>query len=499
MAVEKRFKVLVVTDDDQVKRSISSTLGKDGHEVIAVDNANVGLGLVKRGKADMVVVDSSLPNEEMAQFSPQKGHNDRPIFVLALMQNGSVNVDADDFLEKPIDGDKLREIVEKTISRKRFLDECPILGKSERISEIIETIVQIAPTNVNVLISGESGTGKDLAAISIHHYSGRKGRFLHVNCGAIPENLLESELFGHEKGAFTGALSQRKGYFEAADQGTIFLDEIGEMSLMMQVKLLHVLDEKEFIKVGGDLPIRVDARTITATNKNLRERVAQGEFRRDLFYRLRVVEIRMPPLRERVEDIPLLAHYFIKNYAEENKIDFKGISDEAVDVLTNYSWPGNIRELKHTIESMMVLSQNLYITADDVYGHLNRDIASDRNLPIPLNKTPEQSERELIYRAIVGLKSDIDELKRYVTSDKRRSLEDSAIYTPQDTYFREDSTVERAEEIAEEENVKSLGEVEKDHIVRALRSVGGNRRKAAQILGIGERTLYRKIKSFGIL
>ncbi|MEJ2628092.1 MAG: sigma-54 dependent transcriptional regulator, partial [bacterium] len=246
-----------------------------------------------------------------------------------------------------------------------------LIGRSEPFLQVLETIKQVAPTNITVLITGESGTGKEMVARAIHEFSQRKDKpIISVNCGAIPQGILESELFGHEKGSFTGAEASRKGYFEAADQGTIFLDEIGELPIATQVKLLRVIEQKEFMKVGGTKSIRVDVRVITATNKNLELEVNKGNFRKDLFYRLNAVKITIPPLRKRKEDIALFAYHYAQRVSQENKIDFKGFSQEAIQELENYSWPGNIREIRNLMERIIILKKGEKIEKSDITSHL---------------------------------------------------------------------------------------------------------------------------------
>jgi transcriptional regulator with PAS, ATPase and Fis domain len=304
---------------------------------------------------------------------------------------------------------------ERYQQRVDLLKDCGLEGKSAKLHEIAETILQVAPTNVTVLITGESGTGKELIARGIHKQSERRFKpFIAVNCGALAEGVLESELFGHEKGAFTGAASRRQGVFELADGGTILLDEVCEMSLATQVKLLRVLEEREFMRVGGTASIQVDVRVIASTNRNLKTAVDKGEFRRDLYYRLKVVEIFLPPLRERREDIPLFVETFIRQFSEENGIPFPGITPEAMQLLLNYSWPGNVRELKNLIESMVVLSPERKIDAQDIPRYLSGFEEPVRYLPVRVDKTPEQAEREMILRALFALKNEVAEMKESI-------------------------------------------------------------------------------------
>ena len=363
-----------------------------------------------------------------------------------------------------------------------------IAGNSLEMNEIVGVIMQVAPTDITVLITGESGPGKEILAKAIHEASPRAHLpMVTVNCGAIPEGIIESELFGHEKGAFTGASDSRKGYFELADGGTIFLDEIGELPLGTQVKFLRVLENGEFMRVGSGAPRTVNVRVVAATNKDLDYEVRLKHFRPDLYYRLRSVDIHLPPLRERREDIPLLFHKFASEFCERNNIPFAGISDDAMRVLVNYHWPGNIRELKNTVESMLVLEARKQIEAETLHRYL-RDYQTgpvDRNLPATLGRTSEQAERELIYRALVDLKSDIIEIKNFLVN-----------HSPS-TQFPQYEVTEAADVSGMEENL-SLDEMEKRLIIEALEKHRGNRRLAAKALRISERTLYRKIKEYGI-
>jgi len=375
-----------------------------------------------------------------------------------------------------------------------------IIGQSHGIQQILLTISQVAPTDISVLIFGESGTGKELVAKAIHEQSLRREKSLIVvNCGAIPEGILESELFGHEKGAFTGAVGSRKGYFELADKGTIFLDEIGEMPLSTQVKLLRVLENGDFMKVGGTNLQRVDVRVIAATNKDLQKAVNNDEFREDLYYRLNAIHIRIPPLRERREDIPLLIRKIESDFTRENKIEFGGFSDTALNIMVNHSWPGNVRELKNVVESMIVLEKGRVIDEYTVSNYLKQPHASERNLPVPTNRSTEEVEREFIYRALIDLKSEISKLREdifqiiYRQSGTPKSLPVySEVYGHANDVIAEDS-----EEEVNLENMR-LTDVEKHMINQALENNNGSKRKAAKTLGISERTLYRKIKEYDL-
>ncbi|MBN2088668.1 sigma 54-interacting transcriptional regulator [candidate division KSB1 bacterium] len=376
-----------------------------------------------------------------------------------------------------------------------FEDKFGLLGDSQGILQVIEIIEQVAPTNIAVLLIGESGTGKEVVARAIQGKSQRKDRaFIVVNCAAIPEGILESELFGHEKGAFTGAIGIRKGYFELADGGTIFLDEIGEMPLNTQSKLLRILEGGQFMRVGGSETRTVDVRVIAATNRNLEEAVRKEEFRHDLFFRLNAVKIVLPPLRERKSDIRKLISKFAQDFCRENKIEFQGFTERAYEILENHHWPGNIRELKNQIESMIVLERGQRIDEHNIRKYIPIDYYTERNMPIPLKKSPEQAERELIYSALLDLKHEIVELRQIILERAfpSRQLPSWSPHFPA-TYMEE--------EIIPKENgeaSQTMDDMEKNLILEALRRNGGSKRKAAKQLNISERTLYRKIKEYDL-
>jgi transcriptional regulator with PAS, ATPase and Fis domain len=364
--------------------------------------------------------------------------------------------------------------------REQFQQDHGIIGQSPEIQEIVDVIRQVAPTDITVLISGESGVGKEVIMNALHAASGRaKKALVKVNCGAIPEGLIESELFGHEKGSFTSAMDTRKGYFEIADGGTIFLDEIGETPLGTQVKLLRVLENGEFMRVGASIPRTADVRVIAATNKNLEHEVQQKRFRADLYFRLRSVNIYVPPLRNRKEDIPLLVDHIIKEFTDKNYTTFEGFTNEATEVLLNYDWPGNVRELRNVLESMVVLENGKKITGDDVRKYLRTQGVEtlERNLPVRSNKTVEQAERELIYRALLDLKTNIIELKDILSQRTTATNGNNG-----------------HKEAVEVNSGLSLDEMERRMVRNALERHRGNRRLAAKELNISERTLYRKIK-----
>ncbi len=362
-----------------------------------------------------------------------------------------------------------------------------LLGDSIQIKEINETIKQVAPTDVSILITGESGSGKEVVANSIFSNSKRADKpFVIVNCGAIPEGIIESELFGHQKGAFTGAIDERKGYFEMADKGTIFLDEIGEMPLSTQVKFLRVLESGEFMRVGGNKTISVDVRIVAATNKDLALEVLQKTFREDLYYRLRSINIYIPPLRERRADIRILFNTFIEGFTRHNNMQFHGINEEAMDYLINYSWPGNARELKNFCESILVLVPERTITLEDVKKHLKTDISDSlKFMPVPFTASKEQKEKDFLFRALVELKSDIIDIKEALALDGGRKINNNR--------SGEDFTIP-----ALEMNAATLEDIERDALEYLLEKYGWNVEQVALQLKQSSRNIYKKIKKHRI-
>jgi len=358
-----------------------------------------------------------------------------------------------------------------------FQHKFGIITKSKKIKDLIDISIQVAQSDISILITGESGVGKDVFARAIHGASKRAhNKLVSVNCGAIPEGILESELFGHEKGSFTGAVDVRKGYFEIADKGTLFLDEIAEMSFTTQVKLLRVLETNEFMRIGSERVTQVDVRIIAATNKNLQGEVDAKRFRNDLYFRLKAVTLTIPPLRERREDIFPLVNYFLKEYSEKNRLPEFNISDDAWDHLFNYSWPGNIRELKNVIESAIALSKTSTITGDAISQLISpeQEINTSLNLPVHLDKPSDALDREMIYRALIDLKRDISELKNLAQQNI------SNIGTPV------------------EEDILPIDQLERDAIIKALNFTKWNKKLTSKLLKISERTLYRKLKEYEI-
>jgi DNA-binding NtrC family response regulator len=423
---------------------------------------------------------------------------------------------------KPVDIEEVALAGKRLVDRRRLREITGIVGETDAMLEVLERTTQMAPVNSNVLITGESGTGKELVARGLHALSPRRHRpFIAANVAALTDTLLESELFGHEKGAFTGAVAQRKGFFELADKGTLFLDEIGEMPLPTQSKLLRVLEQREFMRVGGEEPIRVDVRVVAATNRNLRHRVELGEFRRDLYYRLNVLHIDLPPLRDRREDIPLLVSEFIRTTSREHDLDPVEISPEAMALLIEHDWPGNIRELRNLVESVVVMMSGRTITPADIPPTI-KGASPTANLPAPVmppssGGTEDDGTRpalEFIFRMLLQLRMDVEDL-RGAFDEYRRShpAEPSPLTLPyayREALGRDVSAAEPevADEWEDDEHDEertvvyrpgmSMKDLEREAITAVLKETGGNRRAAAETLGIGERTLYRKIKEYDI-
>ncbi|PWW82125.1 sigma-54-dependent Fis family transcriptional regulator [Prosthecochloris marina] len=374
------------------------------------------------------------------------------------------------------------------------------LGESAPIQQLKHLALQVAQTDVTVLITGETGSGKEVLSRFIHGHSRRSHKnFIPVNCGAIPTGILESELFGHEKGAFTGAIQSRKGYFESANQGTIFLDEIGEMPLETQVKLLRVIETGEFQRVGSSETIHTDARLVAATNKNLQQAVAAKSFREDLYFRLHSVELHLPPLRERGKDILILAEHFIRHLERKHTISFEGFTNDAVEMLLRYNWPGNVRELKNLLESLLILEKGKQITSETLDRHLVQR-SRDKGLVHDPEKS-EKNELNLIYNSLIRLHQEINEVKQLLQQKENSHEEPSKkplLLPPPLPEQRERlaSTEDTLEPINKGTEILPLEAVEKQAIAEALEAYDGNKRQTAKTLGINERTLYRKIRKY---
>jgi DNA-binding NtrC family response regulator len=375
--------------------------------------------------------------------------------------------------------EQISKNVKRILNQKALLKKFGMVGRSEKLKLVAETIDRIAPTGISVLIIGPSGTGKELVARAIHKFSPRAdARFVAVNCGALAEGVLESELFGHEKGAFTGSVGKRDGLFLQANNGTIFLDEIGETKPDIQVKLLRVLEDGSFYPVGGDKPVRSDARVIAATNRDLSEAIHDGNFREDLYFRLGVVKILMPSLYDRKEDILPLLCFFAK------KENLKGFSDSALELLIKYDWPGNVRQLKNFVTRMAALHPKDEISVADVEQFVDEQSLNRTNLPVVTGHSPEEAGHELIYHALLSLGNEIKMLRDLIL-DNLPARHDFEVHDTE-------------KEMPEFQANQSLKEMEQELIVSALKKTDGNRKETAKLLGIGERTLYRKLKEYNL-
>ena len=394
-----RKNTILVVDDDPAHRAMLGTLLSGwGYTIVEAEDGSTAIEKVRERAFDLVLMDIRMIKvsglealTEIKAFNPAV-----PVIMMTAYSSVETAVDAlkhgaYDYLTKPLDFDELRLSMERAMDHRQLkeenrllreslgshFDRQNIIGRSPAMVRLLETVAQVAPSEATVLITGESGTGKEMIAGALHFNSPRKdGPFVKINCAAITETLLESELFGHEKGAFTGAYRQKEGRFRQAHGGSLFLDEISEMSLAMQVKLLRVLQEREITRVGGEEPIKVDVRIITATNRDLLQEIHGGRFREDLYYRLNVVALSMPPLRERREDIPLLAQHFLEMFSEKNRKQLKGFTPQAMDRLLKYNWPGNVRELMNAVERGVVLSTSEYLDEEELPL-----ILDDRTLP----------------------------------------------------------------------------------------------------------------------
>jgi two-component system response regulator HydG len=452
--MKEKPRILVVDDEESIRMMLRAVLEEEGYEIIEAADGPEAVKAVEQNPLDLILLDIRMTTmdgietlTEIRKISP---------FVPVLMMTAYATVKtavealkagAFEYLAKPLDIEELKILVQKALEYYRLREEnltlkerlgsrfdfSRIIGKGRKMKELFDFLAQVAPSEATVLILGESGTGKELVANAIHHNSPRTQQpFVKVACAALPETLLESELFGHEKGAFTGAIARREGRFQAAHRGTIFLDEVGEMSLAIQTKLLRVLQEREFEPVGSSRTAKVDVRVIAATNKDLGKEIKEGRFREDLFYRLNVIPIHLPPVRERKEDIPALANHFLSLYREKNKKEIKEISPKALDLLIRHDWPGNIRELENCLERAVIVARG--------------ELLAPADLPPAIQNLPAGKE-------------------------------DAEIPFPAGI---------------------SLQEAEKALILKTLEDTGGNRSRAAEILGINRRTLQMKLKEYGM-
>ena len=457
--MNKQNTVLVVDDDSAHRTMLKTLIGGWGYAVSEADDGSTAVEKIKEAAFDLVLMDVRMVKVSgLEALETIKAVNPAiPVIIMTAYSSVETAVKAlkqgaHDYLTKPLDFDKLRLTIERAMEHTRLkeenrllretlgqqFDSQNIIGKSPAMLRLLETVSQVAPSEATVLISGESGTGKELIAGAIHFNSLRKdGPFVKINCAAITETLLESELFGHEKGAFTGADRRKEGRFRQAHGGTLLLDEVSEMSLMMQVKLLRALQEREFNRVGGEATIQVDVRVIAATNKDLMEQINDGAFREDLYYRLNVVELEVPPLSHRKEDIPLLAQHFLATFVAKNRKEIKGFTPQAMDNLIRYDWPGNVRELMNAVERGVVLARTDYLDVTD-FAFMRSSML--------------QTDRDSADSAALSVKGDAP-----------------------------------------------LEEIEKAAILSTLQAAGGNKSEAARRLGITRKTLHKKLKAYGVM
>ncbi|MCX5756187.1 MAG: sigma-54 dependent transcriptional regulator [Gemmatimonadetes bacterium] len=513
------MKVLITLTDVEPAVRLNAALEGAGIKTAMASPLDDLPSAVKREKPDVIVVTGNLLDPPTQSLVRQQLWDGAAVVGLADVGDRDVEhrLRASGFSEvltKPVTTEEVFTRVMALLDRRTMAERTGLYGESEPVREVLVKIEQIAPVTSTVLIEGESGTGKELVARAIHQLSPRRAKpFIAVNVGALPETLLESELFGHEKGSFTGAAERRIGRFELAHGGTIFLDEIGDVPQSTQVKLLRVLEEREVTRVGGSQAIPVDVRVIAATNRPLKEGVERGHFRSDLYYRLNVLAMYLPPLRERREDIVLLVRRFVQEFSQQHGREFRGITPDAMQALVEYSWPGNVRELRNLVESMVVLSHGRAIGLDDIPQAI-RDQGPQRMLPVHIGPVLREGERaggrelEFIVRSLVELKLQVEELRRKVDDDRdllsQVSLGVNAggsagslgvgrlvggLEPPGPAVSGNVVTVTPG---------MTMAQIERASIEAALRETRNNRRKAADLLDIGERTLYRKLKEYGI-
>ena len=512
--------ILVVDGETDSRRHAVRILRDAGYEVQGTGVAAEALSAMRKEPPDAVLVDLALNDADPERLirTMSGKHSDTDI-ILTTRQHQPPRqyrqLDVSDYIEKPVDAGELLTKMRMLDLRREFHQRFQLVGRDERFIAAMESVLQVAPTGIQVLLTGESGTGKEGFSRAIHHYSDRRdGPFIAINCGAIAEGVLESELFGHEKGAFTDAKGQRKGFFEQADGGTLLLDEIGEMPRSTQVKLLRVLDQQEFIRVGGSTPVKTDVRLIASTNRDLAGEVHDGTFRQDLYYRLNAVHIHLPALRERREDIPRLISHFIREMAEKLRVSPPVFTDEALATLADYEWPGNIRELRNLVERLLVTSGKSRIDADDLPDTIYTPPMSNRALPVPQNRNPEDMDREMFYKILWQILTAIQELPSKISTvfgagnpgqlperfqlpppvEETRDIESPPAKGGQDlgppaVVVSGDDDLDR---------LRTMADWEREAIRRALVRNGGHRGRAAQELGISERSVYRKIRDYGL-
>ena len=444
--------VLIVDDEKNIRSGLALAFEDEGYDTLEAENGEVAWNIINKKSVDLVITELRMPVMSGYELLKRAASTFPTLPIIVLTGHGSIEDavkamqdGAIDFFTKPVDLDHIMLTAKKALNNSKIIEQNikltqeittlkqkaklskTIIGKSEKLTKMMSTIEQVAPTKATVLITGESGVGKELVADALHSLSDRKdGPFIKVHCASLSANLLESELFGHEKGSFTGAVSQKKGRFELANGGTIFLDEIGEIDANTQVKILRVLQEREFERVGGTQTIHTDVRVVAATNRNLEEEVKKGNFREDLYYRLNVVHIEVPPLRERKEDIPLLLNSFLNEFNNENSKNIEGFTPQARKLLCSYSWPGNIRQLRNSIESAVVLSRGKLIDVEDlpeqVVNHEN-----ESELSIKVGLSLDEAEKLFIMSTLDycgGNKTKASEMLKIGRKTLHRKLEE---------------------------------------------------------------------------
>jgi len=487
--------ILLLSTDTDIVNAVEKYCVNNDHELISISKINDAEAELESHRFDAVLMDCSIRTSELIIFSEVISNAllDTVVLLIGPLDSNqreqlSRKLSAHYSIDKPLRTKAFNEIMGKVMKRAIIVRDAGLIGRSAVMEETVQTIMQIGPSPINVLLTGESGSGKEVIARAVHAVSLRAAKpFLAVNCAALAEGILESELFGHEKGSFTGASARRIGMFEQANRGTIFLDEIGEIPHSTQIRLLRVLEEREIMRVGGTEVIPVDVRVIAATNQNLESLVEEGRFRRDLYYRIKVLEITAPPLRKRPEDIPILVDRIARLYSLENDLPPRRFSDKAKDVLSRAPWTGNVRELRNVIESSLALTSSKIVGIDDIPSNLLRDINRHTTLPIRQEAPADSAERELIYRTLLDLKSDIREIKQFLFENRFKA----------DNELRDPYMVE-VKPLNEDQTEPTLEEIERQAIIDTLENTDGNRRLAAEMLGIGERTLYRKLKLYGL-
>lgn len=493
--------VLVIDDDKEIRYSLDRVLSSGDYRVITAGSGEEGLEVMKQEGPDVIFLDIRMGGISGLETLQKLRSLDPQAVVILMTAYGTTQTaieamkfGAFDYIMKPFDVQKVLRLAESARKARRGLKEAPglgrvldsedyqegIVGRSEAMQEVFKVIGQVAPSDVTVLVTGESGTGKELVARCIHQHSGRARRpFVAVNCAAIPENLIESELFGHERGAFTGATGQRAGRFEQCDGGTIFLDEIGDMALSTQTKILRVLQEGEIQRVGGAETIQVDVRVIAATNRDLEEMVAARTFREDLYYRLNVVRLRLPPLRERMEDLPLLVDFVLQKLEKTRKVRAKRLAPDAMAVLQNHRWPGNVRELENAIYRSAVMAQGEVILARDLPGELRQNVQAGEPFPTASAEAP----------AANGASTAAAAPARATTNAGAEVIGAAP---------GEDLFASLYQSLRQQAGENILAALEKEMIVRALHETQGNQVKASAILGITRTTLRKRIDEFSL-